>query len=270
MADTLASRVPDQLAGWQQATANLEIRPFLEWALNQFAPRLGFASSLGLEDQVLLHLLDELAGTAPEHRGLEAFTLDTGRLFPETWELLERNHQTYRLRLRLYAPEARELEDLVARQGPNGFYHSVAQRQACCAVRKIQPLQRALAGKTAWITGLRRGQGPTRSRVERVEWDAAHGLVKLNPLADWTIEQVQAFAAKFGVPVNALHQRGFPSIGCQPCTRAVAPGQDERAGRWWWEAAEHKECGLHRPARTGARKPLEFGVLGRDTPPDGQ
>jgi phosphoadenosine phosphosulfate reductase len=158
----------------------------------------------------------------------------------------------YGLKIRVVAPEASELTTLVARDGINGFRHSIAARHACCDVRKVRPLRRALGGAAGWITGLRRAQSSGRQEVPFVGWDKAFGLLKLNPIADWSLDQLEAYIAANGVPVNPLHARGFPSIGCQPCTRAVQPDEDIRAGRWWWEHEDHKECGLHnRPSLKG-------------------
>ncbi len=201
--------------------------------------RIAFSTSLGLEDQALLHAL---ASTEAE---VDVFTLDTGRHFPETLDTIERSEQRYGLRIRVVAPDAADLEALVARDGISGFRLSVEARKACCHVRKVLPLRRALGGAQGWITGLRRGQSQGRSAVPFAEWDADHGLMKLNPLADWSLERLEAYIAAHDIPVNVLHARGFPSIGCQPCTRAVRPGEDVRAGRWWWEQADGKECGLH-------------------------
>jgi phosphoadenosine phosphosulfate reductase len=207
-------------------------------ALDRY-PDAAFATSFGAEDMVLLDQLDRL--DAP----VDAFTLDTGRLPEETHALAQTAHGRYRLRVRVLAPDAAELERFVAEHGPNAFYDSVELRKRCCEVRKLRPLARALAGKTLWITGLRREQSPTRGGVEVLARDEVNGLMKLNPLADWTAADVQRYVAAFDVPVNALHAKGFPSIGCAPCTRAVAPGEHERAGRWWWEQPEQRECGLH-------------------------
>lgn len=201
--------------------------------------RIAFSTSLGLEDQAILHAIAETK--AP----IDVFTLDTGRHFPETLETIEASESKLGLKIRVVAPDPTDLETLVGRDGINGFRHSIAARQACCDVRKVRPLKRALAGASTWITGLRRGQSAGRQVVPFVAWDEAFGLLKLNPLADWSLDQLEAYIAANGVPVNPLHARGFPSIGCQPCTRAIAPGEDIRAGRWWWEIEEHKECGLH-------------------------
>jgi phosphoadenosine phosphosulfate reductase len=201
--------------------------------------RVAFSTSLGLEDQALLHAL------ASAEADVDIFTLDTGRHFPETLATLERSEQRYGLRIRVVAPDAGELEALVARDGISGFRQSVDARKACCHVRKVLPLRRGLEGASGWITGLRRGQSQGRSSVPFAQWDGEYSLVKLNPLADWSLQRLEEFIQARDVPVNALHAQGFPSIGCQPCTRTVEPGEDARAGRWWWEQAGGKECGLH-------------------------
>lgn len=223
----------------------------------EIAGRVVLASSLGLEDQVLL---DAVAQGDPERR-IETFTLDTGRHFPETLELLSRSEARFDRRIRIYAPQAQAVEELVARDGIQGFRLSVEARKACCAVRKVEPLQRALADASAWITGLRRGQSSGRADVPFAEWDEAHGLVKVNPIADWGLEDVEDYVRRHDVPVSALHAQGFPSIGCQPCTRAIRPGEDIRAGRWWWENEDGKECGLHKsPTRRLLRRPAAAEV----------
>jgi phosphoadenosine phosphosulfate reductase len=201
--------------------------------------RLVLASSLSIEDQVLTHLVCAASGQP------RIFTLDTGRLFPETYETMERTMQRYGFRYEVLAPDTRELEDLTRTHGPNLFYRSVELRKLCCAVRKIHPLQRVLATADAWLCGLRRDQSVTRRSVENVEWDEAFGLCKINPLIDWTESQVWEYIRQNEIPYNTLHDQGYPSIGCAPCTRAVKPGEDIRAGRWWWENPERKECGLH-------------------------
>lgn len=209
--------------------------------------RVAFSTSLGLEDQAVLHAI------AASGAKIDVFTLDTGRHFPETLDTIEQNEQRYGLKIRVVAPEASNLETLVSRDGINGFRLSIDARKACCDVRKVGPLRRALAGAAGWITGLRRGQSADRQNVPFATHDAYFGLLKLNPLADWSLEQLEAYIADNDIPVNALHALGFPSIGCQPCTRAVKPGEDIRAGRWWWESVDGKECGLHnRPKFAGA------------------
>ncbi len=200
------------------------------------------ASSLGAEDQVLSHML---LGIDPR---ASIFVLDTGRLHQETYDLMARMMSRYRMRFEVLFPAAEAVQEMVRDAGPNLFYAGVEARQRCCAVRKVEPLRRALRGAAAWITGLRREQSAGRSRTPFVEWDAEHGAIKANPLADWTRDRVWDYLRAHGVPYNLLHDRGFASIGCAPCTRAVEPGEDPRAGRWWWEWDAAKECGLHPPA----------------------
>ena len=227
------------LQAWQRQLSNASAEEIVSWAWQTFGSRVAFASSLGLEDQVLTEMLYRLA---PQ---MNVFTLDTGRLYPETYELLQRIRNRYGLKIKIYFPEASEIEELVNASGPDLFRESVEQRKHCCRVRKIFPLRRALAGLDAWICGLRRGQASTRGAVQAVEWDEGNGLVKINPLAAWSEIQTRAYLEEKKVPYNPLHDRGFPSIGCACCTRAVRPGEDIRAGRWWWEAPDKKECGLH-------------------------
>ena len=207
-------------------------------AAERYAPAC-LASSLGAEDMLLLDLI-ERGGLA-----IGVFTLDTGRLPEETHALLQRVRQRYRTPIQIFAPESAAVETYVEAHGPNGFYDSVELRQKCCDLRKVRPLARALIGKRSWITGQRRAQSPTRRDLPVREWDAGHGLQKFNPLALWSDEAVWDYLRRHEVPVSALHAQGYPSIGCAPCTRAVAPGEDIRAGRWWWENPEYRECGLH-------------------------
>ncbi|MGP1679003.1 MAG: phosphoadenylyl-sulfate reductase [Burkholderiales bacterium] len=218
----------------------------LLWDITREFNPAALASSLGAEDMVLTDLIAKHAPT------IEIFTLDTGRLHAETHRLLQQAMDHYDLRIRVVYPDGEALERLVAENGINGFFNSVANRKACCEVRKVEPLRRALAGKRAWITGLRRAQSPTRARLPLQEHDTTNGLEKFNPLSDWQEQDVWAYLHVFGVPYNALHDRGFPSIGCEPCTRAVTPGEDLRAGRWWWEEPDGKECGLHPAKRAQA------------------
>ncbi|WP_295558410.1 phosphoadenylyl-sulfate reductase [uncultured Hyphomicrobium sp.] len=201
--------------------------------------RVTFSTSLGLEDQAVLH------GIAATERTFDVFTLDTGRHFPETLETLDASELRYGLKVRVVFPDAADVELLVARDGIMGFRQSIEARKACCEVRKVRPLNKALAGAAGWITGLRRDQSSGRAHVPFATWDGEHQLVKLNPIADWSLEKLEAYIEEHAVPVNPLHARGFPSIGCQPCTRAIRPGEDIRAGRWWWENEDGKECGLH-------------------------
>jgi len=198
-----------------------------------------FATSFGVEDMVVLDLI------ARHAHQIEVFTLDTGRLPEETYQLMSRVRDRYPVRIRVYVPDSGAVETFVERNGPNAFYESVAQRKECCRIRKVEPLGRALEGKKAWLTGLRREQSPERATLGAKAWDAANGLYKFSPLLEWTTEDVWAYVRREGVPYNALHDRGYPSIGCAPCTRAVAPGGDIRSGRWWWEESGSRECGLH-------------------------
>jgi phosphoadenosine phosphosulfate reductase len=211
----------------------------LAWAWKLFQPRVAFGSSLGMEDQVLTDLISR---TVPD---LPVFTLDTGRLFPETYNLIERTEECYALKIRIFQPDALAVEQMVNRHGINLFRQSVELRHHCCFLRKVQPLRRALTGLDAWICGLRREQSITRAGLELVEWDETNNLVKINPLANWSETEVREYVQIHQVPYNPLHDRGFPSIGCACCTRAIQKGEDLRAGRWWWEAPEHRECGLH-------------------------
>jgi phosphoadenosine phosphosulfate reductase len=200
---------------------------------------VAFANSLGAEDMVLMDIITKYAAT------IEIFSIDTGRLPAETYDLIDRATKHYRRKIKVYFPEQSSVENFVRINGINGFRDSVAQRQDCCHARKVEPLQRALKGKAAWITGLRREQAVTRKNLGVSEFDQANGLQKFNPLIDWTEDEVWEYIHEFDVPYNALHDQGYPSIGCTPCTRAVQAGEDVRAGRWWWENAEQKECGLH-------------------------
>jgi phosphoadenosine phosphosulfate reductase len=208
--------------------------------------RITFSTSLGLDDQVILNAIAESGAD------IDIFTLDTGRLFPEVLETVELSEIRYGLRIRLVTPEASEVEALVASDGVFGFRHSVDNRKACCEVRKVRPLSRELKGAQGWITGIRREHSEERAGVALAAWDEERGLLKVNPIADWSTQELTAYIAENNVPVNPLHARGFISIGCQPCTRAVQPGEHPRAGRWWWEHEEKKECGLHmNPRREG-------------------
>ena len=211
----------------------------IDQAARAHAPA-ALACSFGAEDMVLLDMV------ARTKSPVAVFTLDTGRLPQETYDLMQTARSQYRgLTIETYFPKAESVEAYVRENGVNGFYDSVALRERCCGVRKIEPLKRALAGKKSWITGLRREQSATRSAIAPIEWDAANGLQKVSPLAEWSSEDVWVYVKRFDVPTNALHRKGYPSIGCAPCTRAVEPHEDPRAGRWWWENADTRECGLH-------------------------
>ena len=212
----------------------------LRWAVESFSPKIAFSSSFGAEDVVVIDLLSRIK---PQ---VTVFTLDTGRLPEETYEVMDRIRERYGVEIISFFPRGEAVEQLEREKGFYSFRKSVENRKECCAIRKVEPLNRALAGLEAWITGLRREQALTRVRLAKVEADTAHGgIAKVNPLADWTTEQVWEHIRKHEVPYNKLHDRNFPSIGCAPCTRAIRPGEDIRAGRWWWELPGHKECGLH-------------------------
>jgi phosphoadenosine phosphosulfate reductase len=238
----------EELAEARARLAGAPPEAVLAWAESRFGAAAAIASSFGVEDVVLIDLA---VRHAPRMR---VFALDTGRLHPETYEVMEEVRRRYGVRIESYFPERESVEALVREKGLFSFRLSVAERKECCAIRKVEPLRRALQGRAAWVTGLRREQSVTRADVEVLEMDEAHGgIAKLNPLAAWSEAQVWEYARAHRVPTNVLHARGFPSIGCAPCTRAIAPGEDPRAGRWWWEAPEHKECGLHLRA-AGGRK----------------
>ncbi len=224
--------------------ADAGLDPFVEAAVSTFGASLTIACSFGVEDIVVL---DAVATAAHDRKDKPTvFLLDTGRLHQETFDLVERVRDRYGLPISVYAPSALDVETLVNTQGTNGFYASVDARKECCRVRKVVPLTRALAKASAWMTGLRRAQSVTRAEISPVEVDHAHGgILKLSPLTSFTEAEVWTRAKERDIPTHALHARGFPSIGCAPCTRAIQPGEDARAGRWWWENAEHKECGLH-------------------------
>ena len=212
----------------------------LRRALKLHTGRIALSSSLSIEDQVLADMLVRLDPTA------RIFTLDTGRLFPETYSLIDRTNKHFGIRIEVFFPEREVVEAMVNGQGIDLFYDSLEARKQCCRVRKIEPLRRAFSGLDAWICGLRREQSITRTELQPVERDEANGLTKINPLFDWTETEVWDYIRANNVPYNTLYDEGFPSIGCQPCTRAIVPGADPRSGRWWWESPEHKECGLHR------------------------
>lgn len=212
----------------------------LQFFLPKHGTRIALASSLGLEDQVLTDMAVKV------NRDVRVFTIDTGRLFPECYQLIDRTNDKYDIKIEVYSPDHTGVETYVREHGVNAFYQSVELRKACCRCRKIEPLLRALSTLDVWICGLRASQAVTRTNIDVVEWDSNNSLIKVNPLAKWSEEDVWRYIKDNHVPYNKLHDHGFPSIGCQPCTRAIQPGEDIRAGRWWWEDPEHKECGLHK------------------------
>jgi phosphoadenosine phosphosulfate reductase len=208
-------------------------------ACERFGRTVALSSSFGAEDMVLIDMLMRV------DRKARIVTLDTGRLPQETYNVMDATRERYGAAIDVFFPQAEAVQSMVAEHGLNLFYHSVDFRKMCCGVRKMEPLKRALAGLDAWVTGLRREQSITRTEVHTIEWDESNQLIKVNPLAAWTLDDVWKYIRENNVPYNALHDRGYPSIGCMPCTRAVLPGEDQRAGRWWWEHPETKECGLH-------------------------
>ena len=212
----------------------------LKWALSAFGRRIALAWS-GAEDVAVLDMMHRI-----DPKAARVFTLDTGRLNPETYELIDEVQAKYKIPIEIQFPDAEAVQKMVGEKGINLFYRSLENRKECCNVRKVEPLNRMLKSLDGWITGLRRTQAVTRGQLAKVEIDFGHDkIVKVNPLADWTTQQTFDYLKANGVPTNKLHALGFPSIGCAPCTRAIQPGEDERAGRWWWENPESKECGLH-------------------------
>ena len=213
----------------------------LAWALEKYGTRVGIASSFGLEDMVLIDMASKIT------KQFTVFTLDTGRLHEETYLTMDRTRSHYGIAIQSYFPKTEAVEQLERQKGFFSFKESLENRKECCAIRKVEPLTRALSNLDAWITGIRRDQIVTRTDITKVGEDADRPpLIKINPIADWSLEQVQDYIEKNKVPVNPLHKQNYPSIGCAPCTRPVEPGEDIRAGRWWWENPDHKECGLHR------------------------
>jgi len=213
----------------------------LRWVHQQFGNTATFSTSLGLEDQVITSLI------ARHKLSIEIFTLDTGRLFQESYDLLDETRSQYQIEITSYFPDTKAVEALVTTKGSNSFYQSIENRKECCHIRKIEPLKRALHSAKIWITGLRAEQSANRGNMQRVEWDSQFQIIKYNPLLHWSLADVEDFIRDRRVPVNTLHRKGYASIGCAPCTRAIMPGEDIRAGRWWWESSG-KECGLHAEA----------------------
>ncbi len=225
---------------WNNDLAGQSPEKVIEFFLNHFGDKIALSTSLGLEDQALTHMISGI------NRNANIFTLDTGRLFPETYDLIDRTARKYKVNIKVYFPDSTDIEKMVSEKGINLFYDSIENRKLCCKLRKLVPLQRAMSGLDAWITGLRRDQSVTRNNLKMVEWDENNNMVKINPFIDWSEHDVWDYINKYSVPYNPLHKKGFASIGCQPCTRAVEPGEDIRAGRWWWENPDTKECGLHK------------------------
>ncbi|QOR61239.1 phosphoadenylyl-sulfate reductase [Sulfurovum sp. ST-21] len=229
-----------QIEGINKELQNASVHEVLKYFLEKYKDRVSLSSSFGAEDQVLTDLILNI--DADTH----IFTLDTGRLHPETYDVMDATNLKYNTKIAVYFPEASNVEALYRTQGVNGHYESIEKRKHCCFVRKIEPLQRALKDVDVWITGLRSEQSVTRQQMPLVEYDEKFKVIKVNPLIAWSEKEVWEYIKEHNVPYNKLHDQGFPSIGCAPCTRAVEEGEDIRSGRWWWESPEHKECGLHK------------------------
>ena len=236
----LTDKLEAQIAQWNEELKDKDPVGVIGFFLQYFGEHIVLSTSLGLEDQVITEMVMR------QNRDTEIFTLDTGRLFPETYDLIARTNKHFGIRMKIYFPEPAKVEEMVAQKGINLFYDSVENRKLCCSIRKVAQLPRAFKDKQAWICGLRKDQSVSRFFNKLVEWDANNGLVKINPLIRWTIKDVWDYIKEHNIPYNLLHDRGFPSIGCEPCTRAIEPGEDIRAGRWWWENEFQKECGLHK------------------------
>jgi phosphoadenosine phosphosulfate reductase len=220
-------------------SSGLNMTETLSLLARQFPGQVTFSTSFSFEDQVIAHEI--LSNELP----ISVFTLDTGRLFAETYSVWSSTNARYQSNVKAYYPDAATLEKFVQANGPNAFYESVENRKQCCYIRKVEPLKRALQGNAVWITGLRAEHSPDRNNLAVLEWDEGNQVIKYNPILHWTTEQVRKYIDDNNVPYNPLHDKGFVSIGCAPCTRAIRPGEDFRAGRWWWEDAAKKECGLH-------------------------
>ncbi len=219
--------------------SGLKVKESLELLANTFSGKITFSSSFSFEDQLISHEI--LSNQLP----INIFTLDTGRLFSETYSVWVSTNERYNTHIKAYYPQAEALQNFIAEKGPNSFYENVENRKSCCYIRKVAPLKRALAGNDIWVTGLRTEHSTNRENLEMLEWDESNQIIKFHPLLHYTTEQVKKAITNNNIPYNPLHDKGFVSIGCLPCTRAVKPGEDFRAGRWWWEEADKKECGLH-------------------------
>ena len=235
MDQSLQAHIP----GLLDKLSRMSMTEFMAFLADQFPGKLVFSSSFSMEDQVITDAI--LSNKIP----VSIFTLDTGRLFAETYSVWTSTNEKYDTRIQAFYPDRELLEDYLNQKGPNAFYESVENRKGCCHIRKVEPLRRALKGQSVWITGLRAEHSGDRKNLEPLEWDESNQVIKFHPLLHWTTDDVKDYIAEHDVPYNILHDRGFVSIGCAPCTRAIKPGEDFRAGRWWWEDAAKKECGLH-------------------------
>jgi phosphoadenosine phosphosulfate reductase len=235
----MGNSIKDTFAVIESELSGLSIPDALTRLSEAFPGKVTFSTSFSYEDQVITSFIAESG------KDISIFTLDTGRLFPETYSTWTRTLEEFKLKIQPYYPEAAQLESFIAEKGPNSFYESVENRKQCCDIRKVVPLKKALAGNSVWITGLRAEHSPDRKNLTVVEWDEINQVIKYNPLLHWTTEEVILYIRQNKVPYNSLHEKGFVSIGCAPCTRAIRAGEDFRAGRWWWEDSSKKECGLH-------------------------
>lgn len=246
--DNTSTSVYDQIV---YQISGLSISDALAALSARFPDRVTFSTSFSFEDQVIAHHI--LTAGLP----ISIFTLDTGRLFAETYSVWSATNSKYNTRIAAWYPDRGPLEDWVGQRGPNAFYNSVADRKACCHIRKVEPLKRALQGQAVWITGLRAEHSPDRGEHSCLEWDETNRVFKYNPLLHWNTPTVRAYIDRYEIPYNPLHDKGFVSIGCAPCTRAIRPGEDFRAGRWWWEDDSKKECGLHVAGAAAAIQPIK-------------
>lgn len=222
-----------------QEVDKLNLFETLKFFYAMYNGKIVIASSMSLEDQVILNEAIKIS------KDFNIFTIDTGRLPQETYNLINETNKKYGIKIKIYFPDFRDVEKMLNEHGPNLFYESVEKRKFCCTIRKIKPLKRALKSYMAWITGLRREQSSARKYIKKVEWDENHKMLKINPLIEWKVDDVWNYVKKENIPINELHYKNYPSIGCAPCTRAIEEGEDIRAGRWWWEKNGHKECGIH-------------------------
>ncbi len=232
--------VENEVVALNEQLSKLSTQEIVTQAIKLFGDKIALSSSLGAEDQVLTHMVMQANAST------RIFTLDTGRLFPETYDLIDRTSKKYKKNIEVFFPDATKIQHMVNEKGINLFYDSIENRKLCCSLRKLEPLARAFKGLDAWICGLRAEQSITRAQINVVEWDSMNKMVKINPLANWSEQQVWDYIKENKIPYNPLHDKNYPSIGCLPCTRAIMEGEDVRAGRWWWESPDTKECGLHK------------------------
>ncbi|MDB5207403.1 MAG: phosphoadenylyl-sulfate reductase [Flavisolibacter sp.] len=235
----MAQVLKEAMAFLQKNSEDMSVTGVLEQVVTSFPGAVTFSTSFSYEDQVITDLIHK------SNAGISIFTLDTGRQFNETYSTWSRTIEKYGLKITAFYPDETELKEFVSQKGPNAFYESVENRKSCCYIRKVVPLKKALEGKAVWVTGLRAQHSPDRNNLQAFEWDESNQILKYHPLLHWSTEEVRAYIDENNVPYNSLHDKGFVSIGCAPCTRAIKPGEDFRAGRWWWEDASKKECGLH-------------------------